>query len=113
MLGQINCKFQYDIKSPPDSITQSCFIFLSGNSCKFTYPQAALDQNIQREVMLEFMIDINCTISDIKVVKSLGYGLDEIAVKMIQEFEKQLKSDHQTWPTLCNKIKIPIKFSLL
>ena len=71
-----------------------------------------MENNIQGVVNLEFVIDNTCTITDIKVVKGLGYGLDEIAIKMIEELEKQLKIEHRTWCTTSSTVKLPILFRL-
>ena len=51
------------------------------------YTQAARRAGVQGSVMLGLTIDIEGVARDIKVVKSLGYGLDEKAVEAVQQME--------------------------
>jgi periplasmic protein TonB len=50
------------------------------------YPQKAKDAKIQGKVTVEFFIEKDGTVSDVKSVgKALGYGLDEEAVRLVKE----------------------------
>jgi protein TonB len=47
------------------------------------YPQAALDNDIQGKVQLEFVVGKDGKISNVKVLKKLGFGCDEEAVRVV------------------------------
>ena len=49
-----------------------------------TYPTLALENDIQGRVMVSFTVDENGAISHAKVVKGIGGGCDEEALKVIQ-----------------------------
>lgn len=48
------------------------------------YPQEAKANNIQGKVFLSYIVDTDGSLKDIKVLRGLGYGLDEEAVRAIK-----------------------------
>jgi protein TonB len=48
------------------------------------YPQKALDANVQGKVHLEFVVEKDGSITDLKVIKPLGHGCDEEAMRVIK-----------------------------
>lgn len=79
------------------------------------YPKEALEKEIEGKVYCEFFIEIDGTITNIKVIRSLGYGCDEEAVRIIKSMPKWIPAK-----LLCNdnpgnirsKCTLPIKFQL-
>lgn len=79
------------------------------------YPKEALEKEIEGKVWCKFFIEIDGTITDIKVVKSLGYGCDEEALRIIKLMPKWIPAK-----LLCNdnpgnvrsEYTLPIKFEL-
>jgi len=75
------------------------------------YPQEARNKNIQGRVVLSFIVEKDGALSNIKVVRSLGYGTDEEAVKA-------MKASPKWTPGVQNGMKVrvqyavPISFSL-
>lgn len=75
------------------------------------YPAMAQEQGIQGKVFLSFIIEKNGTLTDIKIERTLGYGTDEEAVRV-------LKGSPRWMPGIQNgkevrvKYNIPISFSL-
>lgn len=54
-----------------------------------SYPFDALKHNIQGKVNVEFVVDKDGTLTEIKTMgKKLGYGLEEQAIKIFQEMPK-------------------------
>ncbi len=54
-----------------------------------TYPEEAIDNNIEGTINVQFGIDENGNVSNVKVIgNKLGYGLDEEAVKVISNMPK-------------------------
>ncbi len=75
------------------------------------YPQMAAESNISGKVFVSFVVEKNGMLTDIKVVKGLGGGTDEEAVRVLKA--------SPTWiPGIQNgkqvrvKYNIPISFSL-
>lgn len=48
------------------------------------YPQEARNQNIQGKVFLQYVIEIDGRLSDIKVVRGIGGGCDEEAIRVLK-----------------------------
>ena len=67
--------------------------------------------NIQGVVEIELVIDTDCKIEVIHVVKSLGWGCDEAALKAIRQLAELIKK-YDT--TRCTGIKqvIPVHFKI-
>ena len=70
------------------------------------YPEEAIDNNIEGTVNIQFGIDENGNVSNVKAVgEKLGYGLEEEAVKVISNMPKwtpgSVKGKNvKTWMTL-------------
>ncbi|HEX8545743.1 MAG TPA: TonB family protein [Cytophagaceae bacterium] len=63
--------------------------FKSGEFAKFiqknlNYPAKAADLGVDGRVFVQFIIEKDGTISDVKVTKGIGYGCDEEAIRVIQ-----------------------------
>ncbi|WP_118972697.1 energy transducer TonB [Taibaiella koreensis] len=52
------------------------------------YPNKAIDQKIQGEVVVSFLIDEQGHISDIAATKGIGYGCDEEAIRVVKAMPK-------------------------
>ena len=52
------------------------------------YPQEARDKEISGRVMVGFIVEKDGSISDVKVVKSIGGGCDEEAVRVVKAMPK-------------------------
>jgi len=67
------------------------------------YPEAALQNNIQGTVYLEYTVDNIGTIDNIVVTRGIGYGCDEEAVRLVKLI---------TYPSVRNrgvKMKVSMK----
>ena len=54
--------------------------FISKN---LKYPNKALRANVEGKVILSFIVEANGNLSDIEVVKGIGYDCDEEAVRVL------------------------------
>ncbi|MEM9983424.1 MAG: energy transducer TonB [Bacteroidota bacterium] len=52
------------------------------------YPKEAKKQNIQGQVLLQFVVNKDGSIEQIKVVKGIGGGCDEEAVRVLESSPK-------------------------
>jgi len=75
------------------------------------YPQEAQKNNIQGKVFLSFVVETDGALTDIKVDRSVGSGLDEEAVRLIKESPKWIPG-MQDGQNVRVKYNIPISFSL-
>src|SRR5690606_15520083 len=52
------------------------------------YPQSALSRNIQGKVYVSYVVDIDGSITEARVLKGIGYGCDEEALRAILKAPK-------------------------
>jgi len=81
--------------------------FLSKN---LKYPELAKRAGITGKVIVDFVIDIDGKISDIKVVKGIGYGCDEEAIRVIKLMPKWIPAKIDGKP-IRFKLSLPILFN--
>lgn len=75
------------------------------------YPKEARDKKIQGNVFLSFMVNTDGTIEDIKVVKGIGGGADEEAVRVLKLMKKWNPAMKDGKPVKA-AYSLPIKFAL-
>lgn len=75
------------------------------------YPQEARDLNVHGKVFLSFVVEKNGSLSDIKVVKSIGSGCDQEAVRVIKASPKWIPA-RQNGHVVRQKCNVPIKFAI-
>jgi protein TonB len=80
-----------------------------GNELK--YPSAALANNIEGKVMVSFVINKNGEISDIEILKKIGFGFDEEAVRVIKNMPKW-SAGEQNNRKVNVKMVLPIVFEV-
>ncbi|RZK32115.1 MAG: energy transducer TonB, partial [Hymenobacter sp.] len=69
------------------------------------YPSRALAEGIGGRVFLSFVVGADGTISDVTVLKGLGYGLDEEAQRVVRQMP--------AWtPGYQSKHAVPVRFTL-
>ncbi len=76
------------------------------------YPIDAIETNIQGNVRLSFNIGKDGSLSNIKVLDSLGFGLDEEAIRVLKLSKKWKPAVNITGEKIATTLAIPIKFSL-
>jgi TonB family protein len=82
--------------------------FLSEN---ISYPKKARKKNIQGTVALSFIVEKDGHLSNVKVLRSVGGGCDEEAVRVIKSMPNWTPAMHDDNPVRV-KFTIPIKFRL-
>jgi protein TonB len=80
-----------------------------GNELK--YPSAALANNLEGKVMASFVINKNGEISDIEILKKIGFGFDEEAVRVIKNMPKW-SAGEQNNRKVNVKMVLPIVFEV-
>ena len=76
------------------------------------YPKEATANNIGGKVYLEFIVAKDGSIQDIKVMKGIGYGCDEEAIRVLQKSPKWKPGKQRGRPVKV-KMAVPIFFKLI
>ncbi|GAB3520024.1 hypothetical protein GCM10027442_42410 [Emticicia fontis] len=84
------------------------FAFISSN---LRYPLEAEKNNISGKVFVKFFVRKDGSISDIKVLKGIGYGCDEETVRVISQMPRW-KPGKQNGEPVNVMFTIPIKFEM-
>ncbi|MFP4470560.1 MAG: energy transducer TonB [Bacteroidales bacterium] len=75
------------------------------------YPQMARESGIQGTVYVTFVVEPDGTVSDIRVIRGIGGGCDEEAVRVIKEMPKWNPGMQRGKPVRV-QFNMPIKFTL-
>lgn len=78
---------------------------------KLNYPREARENGIQGRVVIQFVIDEKGRVTDAKVVKGIGYGCDEEALRVIRKMPRW-KPGTQRGKKVKVRYVIPIRFVL-
>ncbi len=96
-----------NLPSYPDGI-QALYKFLGQN---IKYPKEAAAKNIEGTVFLSFTVDTDGSIEDIRVMKGIGGGADEEAVRVAKLMKKWNPAEKNGVPVK-SSFSLPIKFTL-
>jgi len=88
--------------------TQEMYRFLGRN---IKYPTAATRANISGRVFLSFIVTTTGKIQDVKVLKGIGFGCDEEAIRVVSAFPKW-KPAIQNGQVVNVKYNLPINFQI-
>jgi len=91
-----------EIKPEPKKGLKDFYKFISTH---FTPTNSAYKNKIKGKILLDFVVDKTGKITDIKVVKGLGYGLDEEAIRVLSIYE-------DWYPALQKGRRVRCKYSI-
>jgi protein TonB len=100
-------RFSSDKAEFPGGLT-ALYKFLSD---RIVYPPVARELGIQGKVYIDFVIEKDGTVSNVIVLKGIGYGCDEEAIRVIQSmpaWEAARQNGHRVRMAMT----IPVKFTL-
>ncbi len=100
-----------DTKTKQTCTAQTIMPFLHN---KMRYPAQAKELGIDGTVHISFIIEINGEMSDIKVVKGVGGGCEEEALRVVKLLSKEYKwiAGQQRGRNVRVKYNLPVKFKL-
>lgn len=75
------------------------------------YPQVAKESGIQGRVYVTFVVETNGSLSDIRILRGIGGGCDEAALKAIRSMPRWVPGKQRGIPVRV-QYNLPIKFSL-
>ncbi|HEV7382189.1 MAG TPA: TonB family protein, partial [Dyadobacter sp.] len=87
---------------------RAMYKFLGDN---IKYPAAAANANVSGRVFLSFVVAASGEIRDVQVLKGIGHGCDEEAVRVVSKFPKWKPAMHEG-KTVNVKYNLPIMFQL-
>ena len=99
------------VKYPPEypGGTDGLIKFLADN---IQYPKKAQKNNIQGTVVLEFVVEKNGSISNVKVLKSVSKELDAEAVRVVKKITRFVPGYNEDHAPLRVRYTLPVKFKL-
>jgi protein TonB len=74
-----------------------------------TYPESAMKAGVQGRVFVQFVVQADGSISDIKVVRGIGSGCDEEAVRLVQTSPVWQPAKYHGKP-VATEVSLPIRF---
>jgi outer membrane biosynthesis protein TonB len=80
-------------------------------TCTLTYPKKAKENKVSGTVIIEFDRDSNCVFSNPKIIKGLGYGCDEEALKAANQIINSTKKCAAKCKFKCENGKIKQSFT--
>ena len=75
------------------------------------YPKQAIELAIQGTVYVNFVVEKDSTITNPKVLRGIGGGCDEEAIRLIKAMPKWIPGKQRNMAVRC-QFNMPIKFSL-
>ena len=97
-----------DRPTQPVGGTQAFFDWIEKNQ---QYPLLARQRKIQGKVLVEFLVQTDGRLTDARVVKKMGSGLDEEALRLIKAAPKWEPASFQGKP-IRQKMVLPVLFQL-
>ena len=97
-----------DQPARPVGGTEAFFEWIQQNQ---KYPALALQRKIEGRVMMEFIVEKDGSLTEIKPIKRLGSGLDEEAIRLIKAAPKWEPAVYKGQP-IKQKMVLPVVFSL-
>jgi len=86
----------------------ACYAYLGKN---IKYPAAASRANVSGKVFLTFVVNTDGSIQDVSVLKGLGFGCDEEAMRVVKTMPKW-KPGKQSGRNVRVKFNLPVSFVL-
>lgn len=75
------------------------------------YPVAAKENNVEGDVVLQVIISDDGTVMDIVVIKSIGYGCDKEAIRLVKE-GPQWVPGQQAGQVITDTVNVTVRFKL-
>lgn len=73
------------------------------------YPKEALEKKIQGTVFLSYTIDVNGIVSSAKILKGIGFGCDEEAIRLVKLLKFSPQNNRGLRVSNTNKVRINFK----
>ncbi len=95
-------------QAQPEDGMESFYSFLKKN---LRYPAEALEKEVEGKVYIQFVIEKDGSLTDIKVAKGIGAGCDEEAIR-VMKYSPKWNAGKQRGRPVRQRMVIPIIFKL-
>ena len=75
------------------------------------YPRRALKANVEGKVIVQFLVAQNGDISEVEILKGIGFDCDEEAVRVLQSSPRWIPGQHQG-KNVKVKVTLPLTFNI-
>ncbi len=75
------------------------------------YPEAAQRANVSGKIYMEFIVETDGTISKYEIIKSVGFGVDEEAIRVLKLSPKWIPAKHKG-RNVRSRFTIPLSINL-
>jgi len=75
------------------------------------YPRRALKANVEGKVIVQFLVAQNGDISEIEILKGIGFDCDEEAIRVLESSPKWIPGQHQG-RNVKVKVTLPLTFNI-
>ena len=75
------------------------------------YPDSAINNNVQGTVYASFVVETDGSLTNIEIIKGIGYGCDEEVIRLIKVMPKWTPGEQKGKPVKV-QFNLPIKFAL-
>lgn len=99
---------EIEVPAQPKGGYPSFYKYIAQN---LKYPEEARKAGIEGRVFLQFIIRKDGSITDVSLLKGIGHGCDEEAIKVVQNAEKWIPGTQRGEPVNV-RMSIPIVFKL-
>jgi len=103
--------FNFQSMTNPPTYPGGMDSFYKQIASNLSYPKEAAEKKIEGSVLMSFIVEKDGTVSEVKVTRKLGFGLDEEAIKAVKTSKKWNPGTQDGKPVRV-KYNIPVKFSL-
>ena len=76
---------------------------------ELVYPQIAIDNNVQGRVIVQFVVNKDGSIQDVKVARGVDPVLDEEAIRVVKKMPKWIPAE-QRGKTVRSRFQLPVMF---
>jgi periplasmic protein TonB len=97
-----------DIRPVPEGGQQAALITIVKN---LRYPSYALEKKVEGLVAVEFVVEKDGSISQLAIIKGIGYGCDEEAMRVVALLKKWSPGILNGAPVR-TRMRFPVKFKL-
>lgn len=109
---EVNQEEIYDVPQKqaqfPNNDMEGFYQYLSEN---IQYPKMAKQANIQGKVYIQFVVEKDGSISNVKVLRGIGANCDEEAIRVIKNMPNWIPGEHDG-ELIRSRMILPIKFEL-
>ncbi len=75
------------------------------------YPEAAIENNVEGKVTIQFTIETSGQLSDFRVIKGIGFGCEEEVIRIVKAGPKWTPTKRNS-ESLRDRVKVRMKFAL-